>query len=81
MSPARTRATPARTGRRMDLRRIGRAGDAIIAARRAEDDALDAVVEELVEAGDCANITLAAKLAGVTRSTLYARLKRRQETT
>jgi len=69
--------TTAKTGRRMDLRAIGFAGhrrDAAIAEAAHE---LELIIDELVAAGDLANVSLAAKLAGVSRTTIYARLAER----
>jgi hypothetical protein len=75
--PKTTTATPT-GGRRMDLRVIGFA-----AARReqrlAEAEAeLGTIVDELIAAGDFANVELAARLAGVSKGTLYRRLAARQ---
>jgi transcriptional regulator of acetoin/glycerol metabolism len=64
--------------RRMDLRLIARKGQARQEALRRADEHLDAIVDELVQAGDRANVNLAAKLAGVPRSTLYRRMGARR---
>lgn len=61
---------------RMDLSLLAEAGLRRERALAEAKDALDDVVAELVRAGDDANIALAARLAGVSRDTLYARLGR-----
>jgi transcriptional regulator of acetoin/glycerol metabolism len=74
MSPPRTTATPATGGRRMDLRAIARAGERRERALAEAAAELDVIADELLEAGEFANIALAAKLAGVGRTTIYRRL-------
>ena len=78
MSPRITSATPD-GGRRMDLRRIAQAGrrrDRHLASAERE---LDELADELLDAGNYANLTTAAKIAGVSRTTLYRRLQARRE--
>jgi DNA invertase Pin-like site-specific DNA recombinase len=59
----------------MDLRAIGFAGQRRDDALAAADRELELIVGELLKAGeDEANITLAARLANVSRTTLYRRL-------
>jgi transcriptional regulator of acetoin/glycerol metabolism len=48
------------------------------AALGAASHYLDAIADELIAAGDFANITLAAKLADIPRSTLYRRIQLRR---
>lgn len=77
MTPARTQATPA-GGRRMDLRLLARAGEELERRRREEEELVDGIADELIAAGDLANIALASKLTGVSRSTLYRRIEVRR---
>jgi len=69
------------SGRLMDLRLIGFAGHRRDQALTAAELELDAIADELIAAGDRANIVAAAKVAGVSRTTLYRRmaLRRRQQ--
>lgn len=63
----------------MDLRRIGFAGAAREDALKLAEDKLNEVLDAVEEAGPNANIALAAKLAGVSRTLIYRRLRERAE--
>lgn len=84
MTPTTTSAAGDGDGRPMDLRRIGFAGHRREQALKTAEAELDAIVDELLAAGPRANISLAANLAGVARTTLYRRLEderaKREET-
>ena len=60
----------------LDLRELAQAGERRAKALKTADDELDRIVELVRGAGDNANLTLAAKIAGVSRQTLYSRLGR-----
>lgn len=66
-------------GRAMDLRRLAAFGEQRDTALGDADAALEAAIDELIRSGPQANISLAARLLGVGRDTLYARLERRRE--
>lgn len=76
-----TTKTPTDPAAFMDLRLIAGAGASRTAALKRADSELAVVVDELIrtrKAGGRVNITLAAELANVNRTTLYARLRARQ---
>lgn len=64
--------------RHMDLRAIGFAGDRRAKLLDAAEEELTKIVDEVIEAGDNANIRLAARVSGVPRRTLYRRLQARE---
>lgn len=76
MPPKTPAAAPER---RMDLRRIGYAGQARDEALALADAKLDEVVDEVQAAGRLANIALAARIGGVSRDVIYKRLRQRAE--
>jgi len=76
--PGREHRAPA-NGRPMDLRHLAALGERRDEHQAAAERVLEAAVQELIDAGPQANIALAAKLVGVSRDTLYARLERRRE--
>jgi transcriptional regulator of acetoin/glycerol metabolism len=63
---------------RMDLKVIGYAGDRRRKALDAADRELDVIADELLASGERGNLALAAKVAGVSRSTLYRRIQARE---
>lgn len=65
--------------RRMDLRRLAQAGERLAAARAQEAAELEVILDEVDAAGALRNVELAARLAGVTKRTIYQGLKRRRE--
>lgn len=76
--------TPADPAAYMDLRLIAGAGASRASALAKANSELDVVIDELErtrKAGGRVNITLAAELAHVNRTTLYARLRARQNGT
>ena len=76
--PRITTATPA-GGRRVDLRRIAPAGRRRERALKAAERELDELADELLDAGDYANLTTASTVARIPRSTIYRRLEQRRE--
>lgn len=66
---------------RMDLQRITEAGDRFRDAEQRRERALEDIVADIIAAGPNRNVQLAAKLSGVSRPTLYARLRAHQEKT
>ena len=67
------------TARRMNLATIAKAGDARRKALERADDRLTAIADEVIAAGDQANVSLAAETARVDRSVLVRRIKARRE--
>lgn len=64
---------------RMDLRSIARAGATRDRGLKSAKDALDAVADECIAAGERVNVKLAAQTAGVSRGALIKRIATRRE--
>lgn len=64
----------------MDLRKIAKAGKVRERALALAEQETDRIADELLAAGERANLNLAATLSGISRTTLYRRMRARRET-